>query len=317
MTWSCLTDPIYHMLAAIEGDKGGQLWKLPHWPDHETVNNMTVKLNAEESVWRDYYTGQRLENWTKPWVTGKKDAIYGDTHNCLDAKTNYPWNISWEEWECHSFDNACPCQYPRQPLLRLRGLCKDSAIEHNLFTPKQLKKDPDNLVILGKTTTRIMYIKAGSHWRLTDAKSDVTAVSRSSKVSYVLGKHNWTVSNDAFECSEGKPYVTMLKLTGCDGGEFTCNDGQCIRMGERCNQVPNCRDKSDEKGCQLIALEEGYNKNIPPIERSAFGGSNPTTVVISMVLMKVVDIDEVDHSIHLQFQISLKWRENPAKFKKS
>ena len=232
----------------------------------------------------------------------------------MDAKTNYRWNISWEEWECHSFDNACPCQYPRQPLLRLRGLCKDSAIADTLFTLKQLPKDPDNLMILGKTTTQIMYNNEGSHWRLNDAKSDVTAVSRSPKVSYLLGKHNWTVSNDAFECSGGNPYVTTLKLTGCDGSEFTCYDGQCIRMGERCNQVPNCRDKSDEKGCQLIALEDGYNRNIPPIMRPALGGSSPTTVIISMVLMKVVDIDEVDHSIHLQFQISLRWRENRAKF---
>ena len=30
--------------------------------------------------------------------------------------------------------------------------------------------------------------------------------------------------------------------------------------------------------------------------------------------MRVVNIDEVDDSIHLQFQISLQWRENRAKF---
>ena len=30
--------------------------------------------------------------------------------------------------------------------------------------------------------------------------------------------------------------------------------------------------------------------------------------------MKVVEIEEVDHSIHLQFQISLQWKENRAKY---
>ena len=30
--------------------------------------------------------------------------------------------------------------------------------------------------------------------------------------------------------------------------------------------------------------------------------------------MKVVEIEEVDHSIHLQFQISLKWKENRVKY---
>ena len=30
--------------------------------------------------------------------------------------------------------------------------------------------------------------------------------------------------------------------------------------------------------------------------------------------MKVVEIEETDHSIHLQFQISLRWRENRVKY---
>ena len=51
----------------------------------------------------------------------------------------------------------------------------------------------------------------------------------------VSGKHPWTVSND--NCRKGKPYNTMLKLTGCVEGDFTCNDGQCIKMKARCNQV--------------------------------------------------------------------------------
>ena len=70
----------------------------------------------------------------------------------------------------------------------------------------------------------------------------------------------------------------------------------------------NCRDRSDEKGCKLVVLkdEEGYNKRIPPID-SDVGFTN---VSISITLMKVVEIEETDHSIHLQFQISLSWKEN-------
>ena len=106
-----------------------------------------------------------------------------------------------------------------------------------------------------------------------------------------------------------------LKLTGCKEGEFTCNDGQCIKMEERCNQVPDCEDKSDERGCRLIVLEGDYNKNIPPIgKNTSQGGLIPATVSISITLMKVVEIEETDHSIHLQFQISLQWRENRVTF---
>ena len=74
--------------------------------------------------------------------------------------------------------------------------------------------------------------------------------------------------------------------------------------------MPDCKDKSDERQCQLIVFEDGYNKNIPPIGRSQSGGAIPADVNISITLMKVVEIEETDHSIHLQFQISLKWKEN-------
>ena len=300
-------------LSATEGDRGNKLGKPPHWPESETVNNFTVKLDAEEGVWRNYYTGLRLQNWTKPYYSSKTDGSLGDTYNCIYAFTDEPWNSCWWEGQCITYDMSCPCQYPVQSLLTLRGLCEDSLIENKrVFTLKQLPGDPDDMLILGHYTTQIKYNKTGNHWKLTDAKSDVTAISQSSKVSYVLGKHNWTVSNDG--CNKGQPYDAVLKLTGCKEEEFTCNDGQCVRMGRRCNQIPDCRDESDEKGCQLLILKDGYNKNIPPIKISSVGGSVPANVSISIVLMKVVDIDEVDNSVHLQFQISLKWRENRAKY---
>ena len=94
----------------------------------------------------------------------------------------------------------------------------------------------------------------------------------------------------------------MLKLTGCNpDGEFTCNDGQCVKMERRCDQLPDSRDESDERGCNLISLKDKYNKNIQPIVRSKNGGTIPANVSISITLMKVVEIEEVDHSIHLQF----------------
>ena len=131
------------------------------------------------------------------------------------------------------------------------------------------------------------------------------------------GKQNWTVQGDSKKCHYGKPYEIELKLTGCKDGEFTCDDGQCINMERRCDQVtgkePDCRDKSDEKGCKLIVFEGNYNKITPPIE-SDNGIVIPTDVSISITLMKVVEIEETDHSIHLQFGINLQWKENRVKY---
>ena len=43
-------------------------------------------------------------------------------------------------------------------------------------------------------------------------------------------------------------------------------------------------------------------------------GAAPVRVQISITLMEVVEIEEVDHSIHLQFQISLHWKEPRATY---
>ena len=104
-----------------------------------------------------------------------------------------------------------------------------------------------------------------SQWVMFDPRVNVTARSRASQISYALGKHNWTVSGDKYPCSADNDYEIQMKLTGCKEDEFTCNDGQCIKMKTRCDQMPDCKDTSDEMGCRILELKEGYNKRVPPI----------------------------------------------------
>ena len=106
-------------------------------------------------------------------------------------------------------------------------------------------------------------------------------------------------------------YVTELKMSGCQKNEFTCNDGQCVSKDERCDQLPDCRDKSDERNCQVLVLEEGYNKKVPPVSSRPV---RPVKVFVSVNLLKLVDIDEDDYSIEIQFEITMKWFENRAMY---
>ena len=129
------------------------------------VNNETKKLEAVETVWRDFYTGQRMGIWTKPYYR-TSETLFGDTYNCMRAFTDMPWNISWGEWQCIAIGNAlkhgCPCSYPTQPLLELRGLCSSSLI-YRQFTPMQLPSNPYNMILLGKVTSRIEFNDTTSH----------------------------------------------------------------------------------------------------------------------------------------------------------
>ena len=171
-------------LSATEGDKNSELERLDHWPETELVENQTMKLEAVETIWRDFYTGQRLNNWSLPYY--EEDTKYNDTSNCM-ASWLMDIDESWTEWHCYTFDMGCPCSYPAQPLLRLRGLC--SPLTDDLFTPKQLPDNPRNMILLGQVSTRIEYNDTSSQWVLTNARSDVTAVSPATELSYLLGKH--------------------------------------------------------------------------------------------------------------------------------
>ena len=57
--------------------------------------------------------------------------------------------------------------------------------------------------------------------------------------SFILGRYKWIIEKDSPECHAGEPYTSQLKMSGCKTyGEFTCNDGQCVTMKQRCDQVP-------------------------------------------------------------------------------
>jgi hypothetical protein len=247
----------------------------------------------------------------------------------------------WWEWECESYDVSCTCQYERRPLLTLRGLCAahyTQGILDSLYTPRQLPGNPSDLFLLGPFTTQIRYNESSSRWVLTDARYSVTGESEANKLSYLLGKHWWTMHDDTF-CNKtlqreltGQTmkthgnvttfpntydtwysYNTQLKLTGCVG-EFTCDDGQCVKMEERCDQLMNCRDESDEKDCYLLILKDSYNMRVPPVIQGSGSSFDPAMVGISIALLKIVSMDEVNHLIDFQFEITLEWRDNRATF---
>ena len=297
-----------------------KLSSFDHWP-----KDVDVKVD----VWRDFYTGQQLDKL--PWFNqnhpGDNCIIYYnfdlETNPCIDKKLS-----AW-----------CPCQssqWKQSPPLLLRGLCSSSNLRTRDFTrglwyaPYQLDSDFQQIFYVGGMSTRIDYNKSMNKWILSDVISNTSAESLARKQTYVLGKQNWTIRNDNQRCHEEKEegleeYKTELKLSGCnqgfvfdnddnvvqmEDGEFTCDDGQCVSMKYRCDQLPDCKDKSDEKGCNLLVLIEGYNKIVPPFDKNTSGTIVPVSVDVSLRLMSLMNIDENENTIDLQFEIILDWKDS-------
>ena len=271
---------------------------LKHWPKD---------IRKEQGQWRDYYTGQQLENYNKTWK-GYSGTKFDDSFdNCAGVNLVTPdaseSNISWQAspctWMYGGVHPWCPCQADdklKEGSLLLRGLCSTSNLRtwpagsYYYYRPQHEPTSFDSVFFQSDyKRSRIDYNKTSKLWVHSSRHSQTIAVSSAENETYVLGKYNWTFSKDHKQChqengkqSEMEDYSIELKLSGCKQGitlnprsrkmtvdedakaEFTCNDGQCVGIEKRCDQLPDCVDGSDEEGCKLFSLAEGYRKVVPP-----------------------------------------------------
>ena len=325
-------------LSATEGNDINGLKNFDHWP------KSTV---ARTGVLRDYYTGQELENYGRLW--NQRTAL---GKHCVSLSKGNP--SQWNATSCQGMQgNAwCPCQ--EAPLL-LRGLCFYSLLRVKVsdrkggiyYTPRNSANGRDFKFLShfkqNQIFSNIKY-KRGK-WILSRSSIETKAFCVKRKQnSYPLGRQTWTISKDEEEChlENGKnpdqDIRTELKLTGCNQGshnsdgddvsadvrnvtdygdyEFTCDDGQCVSMEKRCDHYQDCEDGSDEERCNLISLQKGYKKDVPPFTRISASNDTilPVPIIISMNLIKIMNINEDANTIDLQFQISLEWKDHRITF---
>ena len=84
-----------------------------------------------------------------------------------------------------------------------------------------------------------------------------------------------------------------------------------LSMNERCDQIIQCQDESDEDDCSLLVFKESYNKLVPPISfNQADSSIIPVSIRVSTSLRNVLEISEFTHTIDLKLGITLEWYDN-------
>ena len=302
---------------------GGRLPKIVTLEEKKKMNRFLKKFYAlfpyqlggywlsltdyiEEGIWRDYITNETLQ-YNGPFAGGEPSNF---------PTEDYVWETAGGDWidnigTAPGFGMVCICDHEQVPRLKLRGACQKSKIGLT-YSPQNFRQGRNALRYLSSKGTVLQYVDISEAWLMFQYDGSFLislGQSEGSEGRFLLGKHNWTIVNDTQSCSKGKPYTTQLKLTGCDeSDQFTCSDGQCVSMDQRCNQIPDCRDESDEMQCNILVLREGYNKNVPPVT----SGKEKVNVSISINVLKLVDINEEDYSIEIQFSITMEWLEKRA-----
>ncbi|KAA0193776.1 hypothetical protein HAZT_HAZT006108 [Hyalella azteca] len=103
----------------------------------------------------------------------------------------------------------------------------------------------------------------------------------------------------------------LLTLSACSSGKYSCDDGSCIDLRQKCDLRVDCRDNSDEAGCSLLSIPTGYSTTIPP---PPLVRSDPLPVNISVYISSFPVIKTEELSFEAHFNLLLTWQDSRLDF---
>ncbi|XP_023330899.1 uncharacterized protein LOC111703243 [Eurytemora carolleeae] len=224
-----------------------------------------------EGVWRHFHNKKQISYLN--WRSGR--PYLGSTeYNCLELYGSYiPTNSSYSkiidatvgDTECtrYALCNACIVDSPVRKLF-VRGLCRESIFDDEYLY--NINMD-GSILYMGITSSIVIYNKETLKWLWYDRKDNSSlAFSTSNEDSLLLGINKFDFSGVSSDPCKHVDESTLrnIKFTTCSQNQFTCDDGQCIDMDERCDQTTNCLDESDENTCRMIYQKENYKRTIVP-----------------------------------------------------
>ena len=292
--------------------KGKEAWEM-----RVTVANDD---RDEEGIFYNWYTDEPVEYL--PWGDARPyDG--GFRYNCMMIQlyledSGTPWattsDVTINDEECGvGFCTQCQVPTPSR-VMTMRGLCGLSMFDTKY---NYVINDEGQPMYIGSQTSIIYYDKEKISWVWYDRGSpNSVATSISPEASLLIGVHNVDFSGVIDDkCYTGGSKIKPIKLTTCSSGMFTCNDGQCIGIEQRCDQTSNCLDESDENNCNLMFMKDNYNKKIAPFSFDKINNVNiPVNINVSMAIIDILKLEEVNHVYTLKYRLTLEWYDYRIKY---
>lgn len=200
-----------------------------------------VTDEIEEGLWSQPRSG--LDPATLPWAFGEPNGLRYE--NCAGIE---PAGVTDENCEM----KRCPiCNMTERVAMTLRGSCE--ANPHNTKYTMLLRNEEISFEGYGDYTISLKNEK----WVWINASHNETiAQMNPSRYNYPLGRQRWQLRSPV--CGQEAGQVRQLLLTRCHKEQFTCDDGTCVDLDQRCDGKHDCYDFSDETACEIVRLPPEY-----------------------------------------------------------
>ena len=166
----------------------------------------------------DTYPGKKCI-YCNTWLNNEKNDV---GFHCMEVSC----------YETHA-NSACPCVFTTAPTFKLRGLCKDAVMDTSFKLADQPPGETRSYV--GPKGWKVSRNKTDKKWRMTHKSYPDLTLTMLDMDAIPVGRHNWRINNNV--CNQGSTNVQTLLMSGCKEEEFTCDDGKCLNITQRCNNI--------------------------------------------------------------------------------
>ncbi|XP_063886617.1 uncharacterized protein LOC135114675 isoform X1 [Scylla paramamosain] len=242
---------------------------------------MPISDEENEGIWRS-----ALDEDAAPVLLWSHGEPNGFTYeNCA-----YVSQQGIHDASCEDATATAVCRVEDLPVFILHNT------EKTLMSFVADQNEAKELVFRGFDGSAIVKVNGFWSWEGPDNKT--LAVLSDEHFQFPMGGREW-------HTQEGS---SLMLLTACPDGHFTCNDASCIPMEHHCDSKFDCKDMSDEDSCVNVLIRSAYQNWLPPHH-----DARHMLIAITFHVM-TVSVSTEDMHLELTFNLSLSWTDKRLQF---